>query len=124
MKILAHYLAGLIGGGVLGGIGLALGVVIGGNSGFPAFGGVAAGYEAGGVFFALIGIPFGGMLGGALLQKAQKETVKMSAMPAIIAAILMSVLGIVLYSYDMPSVVFWAMFLASPGVFTMLAKKK
>lgn len=124
MKILAHYLAGLIGGGVLGGIGLVLGTMIGGNIGFPEFGGAAAGYEAGGVFFALIGMPFGGVVGGALLQKVQKETVKISVAPAIIAAILMSVLGVAFYRYNISSVVFWAMLLMPPGVFTVLAKKK
>ncbi len=69
-KILVEWTLGVLGGIVIGILGLLLGADIGGNQGFPSFGGAMAGWEAGGVFFGLLGISLGSFAGVLIVQRA------------------------------------------------------
>ncbi len=69
-KILVEWTLGVLGGIVIGILGLLLGADIGGNQGFPSFGGAMAGWEAGGVFFGLLGISSGSFAGVLIVQRA------------------------------------------------------
>ena len=99
MKIFAQFVSSLVGGILLGIIGLIIGATIGGNFGFPEFGG-NAGYESGGVFFAIVGISLGSLLGIMAVKKIQKEQHKYTI--ASIAAIITACIGVVLFDYNMP----------------------
>lgn len=97
-KIFAQFIIGLVGSIVIGFIGLILGSGIGGNYGFPAFGGVV-GWEAGGVFFALLGIAIGGLLSVMLATKLMHK--KRRYLVGIIASILAFCMDFLLYDYNM-----------------------
>lgn len=102
MKIFAQFAASLLGGLLLGIIGLIFGAYIGGNYGFPEFGG-NAGYESGGVFFAIVGISLGSLLGIMTAKKLQKEKYKYT-IPSITAVITICI-GVILFDYNMPPVI-------------------
>lgn len=102
MKIFAQFVSSLVGGILLGIIGLMIGAFIGGNFGFPEFGG-NAGYESGGVFFAIVGISLGGLLGIMVAKKIQKEQYKYTI--ASIAAIVTIFIGVIIFDYNMPPAV-------------------
>jgi len=99
MKIFAQFVSSLVSGILLGVIGLAIGSTIGGNFGFPAFGG-NAGYESGGVFFAIVGISLGSLLGIIVVKKLQKEQYKYAITSVV--TIITTCVGIVLFNYKMP----------------------
>ena len=102
MKIFTQFLSGLVGSVVLGIIGLIIGTIIGGNFGFPKFGGNVD-YESGGVFFAIVGISLGSLLGIMFAKKMQKEQHKY--MFALITAIITTCIGIFLFDYNMSFIV-------------------
>lgn len=102
MKIFVQFVSSLLGGILLGIVGLAVGATIGGNFGFPAFGG-NVGYESGGVFFAIVGISLGSLLGIIAAKKLQKEQIKYSV--ASIAAVITTVIGVLIFDYNMPPVI-------------------
>lgn len=99
MKIFAQFISSLVGGILLGMMGLGIGATIGGNFGFPAFGG-NAGYESGGVFFAIVGISLGSLLGIMVAKKIQKKQHKYTI--ASIAAIITTCIGVILFDYNVP----------------------
>jgi uncharacterized membrane protein YeaQ/YmgE (transglycosylase-associated protein family) len=102
MKIFTQFISGLVGSVILGIIGLIIGTIIGGNFGFPKFGG-NVGYEAGGVFFAIVGISLGSLLGIMFAKKMQKE--QHNHILALITAIITTCIGIFLFDYNMSLVV-------------------
>lgn len=112
MKILVQFISSLIGGILLGILGLMIGATIGGNFGFPAFGGVM-GYESGGAFFGIVGLAIGSLLGIATAQKLQKETHKYGL--ASIALIITICIGIIVFDYNMPGLI-GLMILLMPSV--------
>jgi len=72
MKTFVQFLLSLLTSILLGILGLGVGATIGGNFGFPAFGG-NVGYEAGGVFFAILGISLGSFFFFTLQNKLQSK---------------------------------------------------
>jgi uncharacterized membrane protein YeaQ/YmgE (transglycosylase-associated protein family) len=102
MKIFTQFISGLVGSVILGIIGLIIGTIIGGNFGFPKFGG-NVGYESGGVFFAIVGISLGSLLGIMFAKKMQKE--QHNYILALITAIITTCIGIFLFDYNMSLVV-------------------
>ncbi len=98
-------------------VGLAIGATIGGNFGFPEFGG-NAGYESGGVFFAIVGISLGSLLGIMAVKKMQKEQHKYTV--ASIAATIMIVIDVLLFDYNMPPVIALTILLMPPIVLTVI----
>lgn len=117
MKIFAQFFSSLVGGILLGIIGLAIGATIGGNFGFPEFGG-NAGYESGGVFFAIVGISLGSLLGIIAVKKIQKEQHKYTI--TSIAAIFTICIGVILFDYNMPPAVGLVILLMPPVVLTAI----
>lgn len=121
MKILAQFISSLVGGILIGIIGLIIGATIGGNFGFPAFGG-NAGYESGGVFFAIVGISLGSLLGIMAVKKLQKEKYKYAS--ASIAAIITICIGIIIFDYNMPATIGLAILLMPPIVLTAITNRQ
>ncbi|MFA5840665.1 MAG: hypothetical protein WC847_00080 [Candidatus Paceibacterota bacterium] len=115
MKIFTQFVSSLVGGILLGIIGLAIGSTVGGNFGFPAFGGNAD-YESGGVFFAIVGISLGSLLGIMVVKKLQKEQHKYAI--ASITAIITICVGVVLFDYNMPTAIGLLILLMPPVVLT------
>ena len=117
MKIVAQFFLSLIGAILLGIIGLIVGAYIGGNFGFPAFGG-NVGYESGGVFFAIVGISFGSLLGTILAKKLQKEKRKyFFPLSFCIASICY---GVFIFDYSMPIIIEVSILLLPPAVITLI----
>ena len=75
MKIFIQLVSGLICSVIFGMIGFTNGANFGGNYGFPRFGG-GVGWESGGMFFMIIGIALGSLIGITLARKLQKEKLK------------------------------------------------
>lgn len=121
MIIFVHFLSSLVGAILLGIIGLVIGAYIGGNFGFFEFGG-NAGYEAGGVFFAIVGISFGSLLGIMFVKKLLKEKYKYSIIT--MTAIVTSCVGVILFDYNMPLAVGLIILLMPPVVLTAIANWK
>jgi hypothetical protein len=115
MKIFTQFVSSFVGGILLGIIGLAIGSTIGGNFGFPEFGG-NAGYESGGVFFAIVGISLGSLLGIIIAKKIQKEKHKYAI--ALITTIITICIGITLFNYNMSLVVGLLILLMPPVALT------
>ncbi len=99
MKIFVQFVSSLVGGILLGIIGLFIGSMIGGNFGFPEFGG-NVGYQAGGPFFGIIGISLGSLLGIIAAKRIQKDQFIYSI--TSIAAIITTIIGLLLFDYNMP----------------------
>jgi len=118
MKVFAQFVSSLVGGILLGILGLIVGATIGGNFGFPEFGG-NAGYEAGGVFFAIVGISAGSLLGIMTAKKLQKETQKYLT-ASIAATVVMVVIGVILFDYNMPPAIGLTILLMPPVVLTLI----
>jgi len=104
MKFIAQIVASLLGSILVGIAGLAYGVTLGGNLGFPSFGGYTAGYEAAGVFFSIIGISTGSLLGIVVAKNLQNKSQKNLA-AAIITAVIMAIIGVNLAYYYMPTAI-------------------
>ena len=117
MKIFAQFISSFVGGILLGILGLAIGAIIGGNFGFPAFGG-NIGYESGGVFFAIVGISVGSMFGIAIAKKIQKEKCKYST--ASIATLITIFIGLIIFDYYLPLAVGLTILLMPPIVLTVI----
>jgi hypothetical protein len=117
MKIFIQVVSSLVGGILLGIVGLVVGAIIGGNFGFPEFGG-NGGYESGGVFFAIVGISLGSLLGIITAKRLQKEPPQYTA--ASIAAIIIIIIGILLFNYNMSPVVGLPMLLMPSIVLTAI----
>jgi len=101
IRIFLQFIVSLIGSILLGIVGLIFGATIGGNFGFPAFGG-NVGYESGGVFFAIVGISLGSVLGAMFVKKLRQE--KFSYGIASMIAVVSICVSVVLFDYDMPRV--------------------
>jgi hypothetical protein len=101
-KIFVQFITATLGSIVIGLIGLALGAVIGGNFGFPAFG-ENVGYESGGVFFAILGISFGSLLGIRIANKFLHQ--KSRYVIALLAAAITSVINLLLFNSNMSTIV-------------------
>ena len=129
MKLLAQFIAGLVGSIVFGIVGLAMGADLGGNFGFPAFGGNAAGYESGGAFFAIIGISFGALLGLIVINKLlyrRQATIngRTTSVPVtLIATIIVAIVDLVLFDYHLPPAVDLIILLLPTIVLTTLFNK-
>lgn len=117
MKILAQFVLSLIGAILLGIVGLIVGAYIGGNFGFPAFGG-NVGYESGGVFFAIVGISFGSLLGTMLTKKLQKDSRKY--LVPFITCIASICYGVFIFDYSMPAIVETSILLLPPAIMTLI----
>ena len=117
MKIFAQFVSSLVSGILLGIIGLVVGSIIGGNFGFPKFGG-NVGYESGGVFFAIVGISLGSLLGIMTTKKLQKE--QCSYTTASITTIITVIIGVLLFDYNMPPVIGLTILLMPPIVLTVI----
>lgn len=108
MKIFIQFISGIFGSILLGIAGLGLGTFIGGNYGFPDFGG-NAGYEAGGSFLAIIGISLGALVGICITRRLQKQRSK--PMNALVAMIIGLAFGLIAFDYNMTKLVQWMIFL-------------
>ena len=117
MKIFAQFVSSLVGGVLLGILGLSVGATIGGNFGFPEFGG-NVGYEAGGAFFAIVGISIGSFLGIIAAKKLQKEAQKYVT-ASITAAVIMIIIGVILFDYNMPPAIGLTILFMPPVVLTL-----
>ena len=100
MKIFIQFILSLLGAILLGIFGLGFGAQSSDSFGFPAFGGNAAGYESGGVFFAIVGISLGSLLGIAIAKKAQKEKCKY-LINAIIACVTIFI-SLIIFDRNIP----------------------
>lgn len=118
MKIFAQFILSLVAGILFGLIGLIIGATIGGNFGFPEFGG-NSGYESGGVFFAIVGISLGSLFGIIAMKKFQKEPYKYTI--ASIATIITISIGVILFDYNMSSARGLTMLLMPSVALTALA---
>lgn len=118
MNIFIEFVTSLIIGILLGIVGLGIGADIGANYGFPAFGG-NAGYEAGGVFFAIIGISIGSLLGIIFMKKIQKERHKY--LNTSIAAIILIFIEVIIFDTYMSAVTGIMFLLLPPIVLTAIA---
>ena len=119
MKIFAQFVSSLLGGILLGIVGLAIGATIGGNLTFPEFGSNAAGYESGGVFFAIVGISTGSLLGIMAAKKLQKEAQKYVT-ASIAATVIMIIIGVILFDHYMPPAISLTILLMPPVVLTLI----
>ena len=102
MHVFIQFISSLICSILFGIVGLIVGATIGGNFGFPAFGG-NVGYESGGVFFAIVGISLGSLLGLMFVKKIQKE--KFSHGLALIVTAVIICVSVIVFDYDMPRAV-------------------
>ena len=114
MKIFAQFVSSLLGGMLLGIVGL----VVGAGIGFPAQFGGNAGYEASGSFFAVLGISAGSLLGMIVVLRFQKGTYKY--VTSIIAAAITAIISVVLFDYNMPSVIGLIILLMPPAAQTAI----
>ena len=119
MKIFAQFVSSLVGGILLGIVGLAIGATIGGNFGFPEFGGYTAGYEACGVFFAIIGISTGSLLGIKAAKKRQMESRK-NLTASIAVLVILVIIGEMIADYNMPPAIGLTILLVPPAVLTLI----
>ena len=118
VKLFVQFISSVMGSIVLGIIGLWVGATIGGNFGFPEFGG-NTGYEAGGVFFAIVGISLGSLLGIINAKKRQKKQYKYSV-ASMIAVVVMVITGVILFDYNLPPVNGLTILFVPPIVFTII----
>ena len=102
---------------MLGIIGLIIGAVIGGNFGFPAFGG-NVGYESGGVFFGIVGISLGSLLGIVSAKKKQNEEYEYFI--ASIAVIIMISIGVIIFDYNLSLAIGFTILFMPPVVLTAI----
>lgn len=94
MKITTQFLLSLIGSVLFGIIGLFIGAMIGGNFGFPSFGGIQ-GYESGGIFFSIVGISLGSFLFTQIIKKRRNEEFEIKI--AIITSLAVACAGILIF---------------------------
>ena len=113
-----QFIAGLLGSIIFGFVGLILGSFIGCNFDFPAFGGNVD-YEAGGAFFAIVGISIGCLLGIMTANKVFKEKQKYTIIS--IAAIITAFIGLILFDYNMPPLTGLTIFLFPSAVLAIVA---
>jgi len=118
MRIFIQFMSSLVCSVLMGIFGLIFGATIGGNFGFPAFGG-NVGYESGGVFFAIVGLSLGSLLGMMIVKNIQKE--KFSYKLATIIAIVVVCISVVLFDYNMPRVVGLMIVLLPSSVLTVVS---
>jgi len=133
MKIFAQFVSSLFGSILLGIVGLFIGAYIGSNFdfpefGLPEFGDIAyhdgnAGYESGVVFFTIVGISIGSLLGIMTAKKLQKE-VQENLSTLIVIAVIMVIMGIILFDYNMPLAIGLIIFLMPSIVLTLIANRR
>ncbi len=121
MKILIQFLLSLIGSVFFGIVGLFMGATIGGNFGFPSFGG-NSGYESGGVFFAILGISLGSVLVFYVIKKRRNEQFKTTSV--VVAAVVTAVAGIIMFDYNMPGIVGLMILLMPSVVLTLITNRQ
>ncbi len=112
-----QFIAGLFGSIIFGFAGLIIGSFIGGNFDFPAFGGNVD-YEAGGAFFAIVGISLGCLFGIIKVNKLFKE--KQKYVIISIAAIVTAFIGLMLFDYNMPPFIGLTILLLPSAVLTVV----
>lgn len=105
--LLVQSLSAVVMGFVTGIAGLAIGMFIGGNFGFPSVLGKTAGYESGGLFFWLLCFPLGIGLGMFIGCKFFKTTINTKLL--LLGGLLALVAGFVLAAYDVAAlgIIFW-----------------
>ncbi len=118
MKILTQFILSLIGSILFGIIGLWLGATIGGNFGFPPFGGIQ-GYESGGIFFSIVGISLGSFLFTQIIKKRRKEEFEIKI--AIITSLAVACAGIIIFDTNMQRVVGLIILLMQSVVLTFIS---
>ena len=99
-RILGQWALGALGGIIVGILGVMVGAGIGGNHGFPGFGGATAGYEAGGVFFGLLGIALGSFAAVVIVQMVLHE--RCSYLVALLGASVSFGADLAIYGYHAP----------------------
>jgi hypothetical protein len=99
-RILVQWALGALGGIIIGILGVMVGAGIGGNHGFPGFGGATAGYEAGGVFFGLLGIALGSFAAVVIIQMVLHE--RCSFLVALLGSSVSFAADLALYDYYAP----------------------
>lgn len=97
-EVFLQILLGLVFSVLLGMINLFVGAIIGGNFGFPPFGG-NSGYEAGGVFFGILGLSLGCLIGMIIVDIIFHRKRKYTS--ALIAAALVAVINLVLFDREL-----------------------
>jgi len=121
MKILTQFLTSLIFSIIFGIFSLLAGSGIGGNYGFPDFGG-NVGYEASGAFFGVIGISLGALVGSLFTRKLQKE--KTEILSAIIAMTISLSFGLLNFEYNMTPMIAWLILLLPSLLITVATNRK
>lgn len=91
--------------------------MIGGNFGFPEFGD-NIGYQAGGPFFGIIGFSLGSLLGIIAAKRIQKDQFIYSI--ALMAAIIITIINLFLFDYNMPPTIGFSIPLTPPIILTII----
>lgn len=113
-----QFIAGLFGSVIFGFVGVILGSFIGGNFDFPDFGGNVD-YEAGGAFFAIIGISLGCLFGIRTVNKLLKE--KQNHIIISIAAVVTVFINLILFDHNMPPLIGLTILLLPSAVLAVVA---
>ncbi|MEA3463910.1 MAG: hypothetical protein U9R14_02455 [Patescibacteria group bacterium] len=116
-----QFISGLLGSLLFGFMGVIIGSFIGGNFDFPAFGGNVD-YEAGGAFFAIVGISIGCLLGIRAINKLFKK--KQKYIIILIAAIITAFVGLALFNRNMPPITGLTIFLLPSAALTVVANSQ
>jgi hypothetical protein len=121
MKYLLEVIFGIISSFLFAIFGIVIGSFIGGNLGFPAFGG-NVGYEAGGVFFAFLGVVFGSFLGVIKVKKFLKEEIK--ATRGVSVGVIIFLLMIIRFDYHLGTFMTMVYFFSPSLIFTLVLNLK
>lgn len=113
-RIVLQLAVGTAGAIIIGIAGILLGANIGGNFGFFGFGGAYPGWEAGGVFFGLLGIALGGLAGVAVVQNGAHE--QGCYLAALLGAGAGFVIDFSLYDYNAPALTLVLILLIPPSL--------
>jgi len=122
MKIFVQFVSSLICSVIFGLVGFTNGANFGGNYGFPRFGG-GVGWESGGMFFMIIGISLGSLIGITIVRKLLKEKLKFKI--AAITMLIVICIQIVAFYNGMPqlAIVGIGMLLIPPVALTVATNR-
>jgi hypothetical protein len=122
MKIFVQFVSSLICSIIFGFIGFTNGANFGGNYGFPRFGG-GVGWESGGMFFMIMGISLGSLIGTTIARKLLKEKLKFKI--AAITMLVVICIQIVAFYNGMPqfAIVGIGMLLIPPVALTVATNR-